>query len=53
MLENTIPNGFINVSPGEPREGIVELSDEGIPVILRHAHERPAHDDELDLAGVR
>lgn len=27
----------------------MQLRDEFIPVVLRHAHERSTHDDELDL----
>lgn len=51
VSDKAIPNGLIDVSPSEPRQGIVELGDESIPVILGHAHECPTHDDELDLTG--
>jgi len=48
-VEGDIPDGFIHVGSSESRQGVVELSNESIPVVLGHAHECPSHDYELDL----
>lgn len=53
VSEKTVPNGLIDVSSSEPRQGIVKLGDESVSVILGHAHECPTHDDKLDLTGSR
>ncbi len=44
-----VPHCFINICAGEPRQSIVQLSNEVVAVVLRHAHKRAPHDYELHL----
>ena len=50
QVEGNRPDSFINIKTSESRKGIMKLCDELVPIVFGHAHERPAHDNELNLS---
>lgn len=48
-MKRSSPHCFIHVNTSEPGQGIVQLRNKLVPVILRHTHEGTTHYNEFNF----